>query len=360
MDSTELSDEDVIQLEATLEHFNGNHADTILLVARFGAGRADARDAEATGADVRGIDFAIRTDSGDGVARLEFPSPVTSLTGIQEQFLGTVVEARANAGERVPLTSLERELENRGTLPTHITEVVDATRVAPNLVEIVFEGGFESFRSVGGEQFLYVMVPRSDDQPVPIDHTMASQMGADPDEAPLGAYYTVRRWDPDAGRVTMWFVLHGHAHGVGGWAARCRPGERVAMWGPREGMGVRPRARSRLLVADESGLAAVAALLDELPGDATGSAVVETVDAGHVVDLPDRPGVNVIWLFRNGDEPGIRNRLLDAVIDLELDPDGLVAFGAAESRQITAIRKYLRHERGMSAQDVYMTGYWRR
>jgi NADPH-dependent ferric siderophore reductase len=38
----------------------------------------------------------------------------------------------------------------------------------------------------------------------------------------------------------------------------------------------------------------------------------------------------------------------------------LSAFGAAESRQITAVRKYLRRELGLRSDQVFMTGYWRR
>jgi NADPH-dependent ferric siderophore reductase len=354
-----LSDQVLTQLEATLEHFNGNHADTILLLARFGAGRPEADDAEAVAVDSGGIDFAVRVRGEPTTARLEFPSAMSTYADLQDCFLAKVTEARATAGELMPITSLERELQNRGSLPTHIAEVVEVRGLTPNLVEIVLEGGFDEFNSEGGDQFLYTMVQRSADEPVPADHTMAAQMELDPGTGPIAAYYTARAFDAETGRLTLWAVLHGHDDGVGGWAARCKPGERVALWGPREGMGARHDARSHLFVADESGFAAVAALLDDLPPGAVGHAILETVDASHVVDIPDRSGVEVTWVFRSGEAPGVTNHLLEAVVDLDFDTSGLVAFGAAESRHVSAIRRYLRQELGMSAQCVYMTGYWR-
>jgi NADPH-dependent ferric siderophore reductase len=51
------------------------------------------------------------------------------------------------------------------------------------------------------------------------------------------------------------------------------------------------------------------------------------------------------------------------VRDLDLGDAGGTewwAFGGAESRQITAVRKHLRQEVGWPAERVSMTGYWRR
>ena len=37
-----------------------------------------------------------------------------------------------------------------------------------------------------------------------------------------------------------------------------------------------------------------------------------------------------------------------------------VAFGAGETREIAALRRYLRHERGLDAERVRMVAYWKR
>ena len=44
----------------TVEHFNANHADTVLLLARYVAGAAEASDAEAIAVDTLGVDLEVR------------------------------------------------------------------------------------------------------------------------------------------------------------------------------------------------------------------------------------------------------------------------------------------------------------
>ena len=249
------------------------------------------------------------------------------------------------------------------SLPTFVSHVAEITDQSPNVREIVLEGGLDRFVSLGGDQFVYLMVQRPGGTEVPTDHTMAAQLGADPGTGPIGAYYTVRSWDARFHRMTLWMVRHGHPGSVGHWADHCAIGERVAVWGPREGCGTRADVTSWLIVADESGLGAVAALLDELPAGASARVTVETVDAGHVIELPSRDGVTVTWLHRGHDDAGTGTRLLNAVrtIDLTNDkPRGLVAFGAGESRQMTDIRNYLRRHIGIAPNNVSITGYWRR
>lgn len=244
------------------------------------------------------------------------------------------------------------------SLPTFVTGVAAVRTVTTELREIVLAGGLDGFPSHGADQFVFVIVPTAD-APIHDRYTMAEWMASDP--RPLGAYYTVRAHDVDAGTITLWAVLHGHDDGVGGWAARCEPGERVAVWGPRAGMGVPTGARSVLLVADTSGVAAVASIVDDLaehPGVGV-DVVVETAD-GCPVPLPHRPGVSVEWRSRGAAEPGTSGELLDAVRSRHLDTDGLVVFAAGESTEMTAIRRHLRHEVGLTSTAVHATGYWRR
>lgn len=266
-------------------------------------------------------------------------------------------------GCRVPLGNTETEPASTHSPSTFVSRVAEVTDRSPNLREVVLEGGLEAFVSSGGDQFVYLMVRRDGFAEIPADHTLAAQLDADPESGPIAAYYTVRSWDAERRRMTLWMVRHEHPGSVGGWAGRCEIGERVAVWGPRDGFGVRPGHTSYLFVADESGLGAIAALLDELPHGASAQVFVETVDAHHVIDLPVRAGVAVTWLYRGDDEPGAGARLLHEVRALNLTTEkarGLFAFGAGESRQMTEIRKYLRQEIAMAANDVSMTGYWRR
>ncbi len=250
------------------------------------------------------------------------------------------------------------------TIPTFHTSVLAVSPLNDRLVEVDLGGGLDEFTSLGGDQFFYMMMPRPGGEPIPAGYTMADYMGQVAEERPLGAYYTVRRWDAERRRITIWVVAHGHDAGAGHWFERCRVGDRVLIWGPRHSFSPPVDARRQLFVADETGLAAVVALLEETPVGRPSTVILETTDEQHTIDLSGFPDATVRWLFRGGDDAGTGDALLRAVRDLDHDPDvgraGLVAFGAAESRQISAVRRHLRHAVGMPAASVFMTGYWRR
>lgn len=357
-------------LRDTLEHFNANHADTVLLLARHAAGASEATDAEAIGVDTDGVEFEVVVGRPGQRARASFASPVTTADEVSAAVFALIGVARAAAGAHYPLTSLEREYAEQGTIPTHHAEVLAVTDLTPNLREIVVGGpGLAGYRSAGGDQFLYVLVARPGTE-LPDTYSMADWMSADPDTRPLGAYYTVRHWDPITCQLTLWAVLHGHHGGVGGWFGGCRPGDPMALWGPRAGFwsdgeyaaATPGEPRHHLFVADESGFCAVAALLEGLAATDTATVLAETVDADHAIDFPGER-TNVRWHYRGGAAAGTGSGLFDLVTELvgRLGADALAtAFGAGESRQITQIRKYLRHEARMPAARVSMTGYWRR
>lgn len=354
-----LSPEVVVEVEATIEHFNANHPDTVLLLARFAAGCEAAIDAEATAVDSEGVDFVVRLPDGRGSARLTFDGPVSTSAEVSTQVMARIGIARQSAGDTVPLTSMEEEMSTTGSLGTYPARVTSVRDLTPNLREIIVTGDFDGFESVGLDQFVYVFVGR-DGVPLPDGYSMSQFMATDAADRPLGAYYTVRAWDADTKVMTMWFVTHGHDGGVGGWASRCTPGEEIALWGPRASFTVPAGGRSHLFVTDESGFAAVAVRIEDLPADADIVVIAETIDESHVIELTPPGRADVRWLFRGNDEPGTGTRLIDAVRELDVDRPGLVAFGAGESRQMSAIRRLLRRDHGVPADHVSMTGYWRR
>jgi NADPH-dependent ferric siderophore reductase len=268
-------------------------------------------------------------------------------------------DVRAALDETI-VTRIERERREQAAIPTFHTSVVAVSPINAGLIEVDLAGGLDEFATLGGDEFFYMMMPRPGADPIPDDYTMAAYMAQAVDERPMGAYYTVRRWDPDRRRITIWVVMHGHDAGVGRWFEHCGVGDRVVIWGPRHSFSPPVEAREQLLVADETGFAAVVALLAETPPGRPSTVVLETIDEQHTIDLSGFPDATVRWLFRGDAEPGTGDALLRAVRDIDLDAAGLVAFGAAESRQITAVRRHLRDDVGMPAASVFMTGYWRR
>jgi NADPH-dependent ferric siderophore reductase len=246
---------------------------------------------------------------------------------------------------------------------TFISEVAAVVDITPRLRQITFHGGLDDYESLGGDEFLYVLLPPRGRHVLTIDTDFSwSDVDDMPEpDRPAGAYYSVRRWRPEQQSLDMWFVVHGDEGAASAWASRATPGQPVGLWGPRRSFAPPVGTGSYLFVADETGFGAVASLLEQLlvdDPDVSVRVIAEADgDAGRVA-LPRGPGIRVRWLDRAGRAPGSTSLLLDAVRNLEVNP-GVYAFGAGESRRITAVRQYLRNDVGLDTQQVVMTGYWR-
>lgn len=364
------------ELAGVREHLNADHADTIDLIGRFVAAervsRSDRLSTSIGAVDARGVDLvlALGSETEPFTVRHRFSAHCASVDEVSVQFFALLNAARNWAGDDLPLTSLELELAG-STYTTFISEVAAVVDITPTLRQVTFRGGLDEFESLGGDQFLYVLLPPRDQNELTVDADFTWQAYDELPEAdrPSGGYYTVRAWREDARELDVWFVLHGDEGASSAWASRAEPGQPVALWGPRRVFDPPSSTRSYVLIADETGFGAVGAVLDEL---LTVDPMVEAIvllergcRAGEI-DVPSGPNISVTWLDRAGSHPGTTSLLIDAVTALDIDQQpeestwcGVYAFGAGESRRITEVRKFLRDERGLPAEQVSMTGYWR-
>lgn len=350
-----FDDVEQAQVDAVVDHVNAHHADTVLLVARHL--HPGAAEAELTAVDTVGAAFVVCTADGRTVrTRLAFPTPVVDAHEVQARLHAAVAAARHAADPDAPLTSLEAELAAAAGLATTHGRVAAVRSIAPDLVEVTLTG-FDGYPLRGGDEFVYALVSHA---PGGIPRGFSIDAGRDrPDDDPVrGAYYTVRRSRPDLGEIDLWVVVHDHPGSVAAWMAAARTGDPIALWGPRRGFAPPAGISTLLLVADETGLAAVAALIEASGPDVSIHALVEVAGASHAPELPAHPGLTVEWVPRRSEPPGAGAQLLDAVVrSVATAPDA--AFGAAESRQISAVRRHLRGALGMPASAMQMTGYWR-
>ena len=345
------------EIEETVEHFNANHADAMLLLARFGASLESATTARIVA--VSPSDITLESISASGALRcdrLSFAAPAADLAGTQGQLMRLITNARKRAGERLPLTRIERETAHAATLETWSATVAAVSDIAPGLREITVSG-LEGFESPGFDAFVYVIVPQGDSA-LPDDFKMAALRAWKGPNRPAGAYYTIRRSRPD--ELDLWFVLHGDDGPLSAWAARAAPGDKLALWGPRIAFVPPSDTRKLLLVGDETALPAIAAIIEQAATSLPVSAVIEVADKSREVDLPSRRALDVTWVHRGAAAPGSGRSLYDAVEQAELNGDGLYVFGAAESRRIGEVRRMLKRDRGLTLEQMHLTGYWRR
>lgn len=349
---------------ATLEHLNDEHDDTVRFLAAAYCDDVDVRRAELTRVDHAGLTARLVTADGDAVVRqLAFETRAESAEDAQLQFYALLTAARQRCDD-AELTSLERELSGVRTIATFVTRVSAVGDVNPRLREITVEGGLGRFEPLGPDQFVYVLAPPHGRHALTIDESFTWEryetMPAS--ERPVGAYYTVRRWHPDTRSLDLWVVLHGHDGDGERWARNARPGDPVALWGPRQAYEPPSATASILLIGDETALPAIAAIVEQLDAAQRATVIIglaPDVTADDVPPLSSPAALDVRWVTL-GHGPG--NALLDAVVGLpgeRLTADTYV-WGGAESHDITAIRRHVRDVIGLPRRQVSLTGYWRR
>jgi NADPH-dependent ferric siderophore reductase len=169
--------------------------------------------------------------------------------------------------------------------------------------------------------------------------------------------YTALFPDVERGTLAIDFVVHGDEGVAGPWAASAQPGDVLHANGPGGGYAPDPAADWHLLVGDEAAVPAITAALAALPPAAVARVVVEVDSADHELKLPLPDDAQVTFVHRHGRGEG----LLAAVRALEWPAGRVHAFVHGEAQEVMhGLRPYLLRERGLTRDQVSISGYWRR
>lgn len=167
--------------------------------------------------------------------------------------------------------------------------------------------------------------------------------------------YTVRA--QTASGLELDFALHPESPGPASrWAMGCRLGDTLEIGGPGSTQRPNPSADWFLFAADSAGLPAVASHLERLPASARGFAVLEVPGPEDRLELAVPKGVQLRWLFRSEGPDSLES----AVRALPWLDGQASAWVACELSQMRAMRTYLRDERGLDRDALYISSYWKR
>lgn len=239
-------------------------------------------------------------------------------------------------------------------------EVADVEHLTPSLIRIELGGG--DLHQFPGHPATdaYVnarFVPA--DSPLTVPFTADDVDQLEPHHRPRPRRFTIRRWDPDASRLTIDFVAHGEAGYAGAWAQRAKPGDRLQFEGPGGGYRPSPEVDWHLLVGDESAFGAIGATLEALEtGDR--AVVVAVVDGPeHEIDMPSMAEVELVWVHRStAADP---EAALPLAVESATFPAGTYdVFVHGEAAEVRAIRRHLLADRGVDAATASISPYWRR
>ncbi|MBO0856444.1 MAG: siderophore-interacting protein [Nocardia sp.] len=171
--------------------------------------------------------------------------------------------------------------------------------------------------------------------------------------------YTVRSVDAGAEEIALDFVYHGDEGIAGPWAMNAEPGDVIDLLGPGGAYAPDPAAGWHLLAGDEAALPAIANACAALPADAIGRVFVEVASAADELDFPRPAGVDLTWVHRGTAEPG---HALARQVRAEPWREGRVHVFIHGEAQVVMhdLRRYIRNERGVPANQASISGYWRR
>jgi NADPH-dependent ferric siderophore reductase len=244
--------------------------------------------------------------------------------------------------------------------------------VSPGFARVTLGGGdIERFRYLGLDQWFRLFLPVGEDSlsrlPNKLDTvSYLRYLAIAKTSRPVLRNYTVRAYrpaGPDGPELDVDLVLHGSPEdGTSGpaatWAQTCVPGDAVAILDEGTTFSPRPEHRELRIVADESGLPAVLGILESLPADARGSALIEVADAADRQDVAAPAGVEVRWLVREDAHatPGV---LALAAVEAEpLPAVPVYCWAVGESALATGARRHWVRA-GVPKGDVTFCGYWK-
>lgn len=175
---------------------------------------------------------------------------------------------------------------------------------------------------------------------------------------PASRTYTVRRADPGSGLLDIDVALHGDGLFVR-WARAAAPGDLLDFTGPRPHAVPSFAADAVVMVTDETGLPALAAVVEAAPAGLAVHAVVEVPDAAEEQPLASAADLRVTWLHRDGATAGTTGALERAARSLDWPPGAVDVWIAGEATEVRAIRRFAQLERGVERERLHAFGYWR-
>ena len=247
-------------------------------------------------------------------------------------------------------------------MQVHTARVSRRRVLSPHLVTVTVEvDGAYPFTGVPDEYLRVLLAPEGHPLVLPTvsdDWEISQPEGTEP---PIWRVYTISDHRVLDGTVEIDLDIALHDEGPGAaWARDCLPGDEVGLLDPK-GLYAAPRDVAwQLLVADITGVPAMARILRGLQPGQRVRAVGVLTDAGDAIALPSPADVDLRWVVVDRDVD-VTDALERAVLESDLpgaSDDGRYVWFAGEARASRSVRRHLRRTLGWPQSDFYTCGYW--
>ena len=232
--------------------------------------------------------------------------------------------------------------------PRQLT-VMSKQFVSPNMVRVTLGGeGLDGFPADQQGGYIKLNLPNPDKPGKMLVRT-----------------YTIRaqRAGRKTGEIDVDFALHadtatGHAGPATQWAIAAQAGDTIPVGGPGPAKPLPDTADFYLVAGDMTALPAIAVNLAALPATARGFVAIEVMSQDDRIELDTPEGVEIHWLVNP--QPGSQPDLLAEALRTRGWPEGQIhAWVAAEFSAMKALRTYLKDERQLGPEQLYISSYWK-
>ncbi|GGF54096.1 siderophore-interacting protein [Azorhizobium oxalatiphilum] len=251
---------------------------------------------------------------------------------------------------------MEQQVSQRATF--HEAAVIARRLLTPGMVRLTFSG-LDAFRSTGiGDEYIRLFFRDPDTGTLPLPAIDADGRWTFPEEGPPVRYstYTVRRFDAAACEMDVDFVVH-EGGIASSWAQAAEPGDTIVINNPR-GLYQPPEGhRWQVLLADATGLPALARLIEQTPAHVASRVVVEVADAAHVQALPAHPRLSVSTVHGRGN--GVCASCLEEAFALLPLPEGTgYVWMAGEQAAARRLRQSVKTMPALGSARSKVVAYW--
>ncbi|KQP57024.1 siderophore-interacting protein [Agreia sp. Leaf283] len=248
--------------------------------------------------------------------------------------------------------------------------VVSSAPVTPSMERVTITGdGLADFDWMGYDHWFRLFMRRPHQNEFAMPEIAAATWWKEyleipEDTRPHCSNYTVADYRHEQREIDIDFVIHrgpgGELEGAAAiWACGARPGDQLALLDQGILFDRPDDATEVVIVADESGLPAVAGILKSLPSDTVGHVIQEVPTAHDTRDLAKPAGVTLSWVIRDDTHTVAGSKALDALRRRNtVDPRGY-GFVVGESALATGGRRHL-HSLGLPKSRITFSGFWKR
>ena len=168
--------------------------------------------------------------------------------------------------------------------------------------------------------------------------------------------YTMRDFNKDL--MTVDFVCHGDEGPASRWATSAVEGDKLGVLMKEKSKPLYQKASHYYLTGDHTALPVISVILETLPVDVKGKAVIEVFSKQDVLNLKKPENLEIEWLFNS--TPGKDSKLAQKLRDFNVDKNrSIFVYAAAESSIIKEIQYILRTEKELDREKWQSYSYWK-